>query len=117
MDKRKLMLLRYLLHNCDNGYKVLDTPKVLSACKRYRGDYTKLQEDIEFLRSYKYIDVKYIDDKNICLSMLDNTKIFQENLKSERSAHRGYLVSLLINMIFSGVMAFVGAFLAIIITR
>ena len=117
MDKRKLLLLKYLLHNCDSGYKVLDTAKILSTCKKYKNEYAKLAEDIEFLKSYKYIDVKYIDNKNICLSMLDNTRVFQENLKSERSTRRGYLMSLIINMIFSGVMAFVGEFLAIIITR
>ncbi|MGN0960928.1 MAG: hypothetical protein ACI4PF_01865 [Christensenellales bacterium] len=117
MDKRKLLLLKYLLQKCDNGYKVLDTSKVLMANKKYKGNYSSLEQDINFLKSYKYVDVKYIDESNICLCVLDNTLIFQENLKSEKSTHKGYISLLLINILVSGVMAFLGAFLAIILVR
>ena len=74
-------------------------------------------EDVDYLKTYKYIDVKYMDEKNICLCILDNTRIFQENLKSEKSAHKGYMTAMLINIVVSGFMAFLGAFLAIILTR
>ena len=117
MDKRKLHLLKYLLNTCDNGYKVVEVQKIFASNKKYKNNFAILQEDVNFLKSYKFIDVKYLDETNICLSILDNTRIFQENLKSERGTRKGYIISLLVNMLFSGVMAFIGAFLAIILTR
>lgn len=117
MNKRKLLLLKYFLNNCDNGYKVLEISKILLGNKRYKGDISSLSEDIEYLKTYKYIDVKYMDNKNICLSILDNTRIFQENIKIEKVSHRSQLSGIFINMICSGIMAFLGAFLAIILLR
>lgn len=117
MEKRKLTLLRYLLNNCDSGYKVIDVEKIVSAIKKYKRNFALLNEDIQYLSQHKYIDVKYIDELNICLSILDNTHVFQDNIKSDRSINRRYIISLLISMLFSGVMAFVGAFLAILLTR
>lgn len=117
MDKRKLLLLKYLLNNCDSGYKVLDISNIFDANKKYKDNFKNLQNDITFLSQYKYIDVKYIDESSICLSVLDNTRIFQENLKVEGKTKRSYIISLVINMIFSGVMAFCGAFLAILLFK
>ncbi|MBQ7351688.1 MAG: hypothetical protein IJW59_02330 [Clostridia bacterium] len=117
MDKRKLNLLRYLLNKCDNGYKVLEVSKILVSLRKYKNCFEFLHDDLMFLNQYKYIDVKYVDEESVCLSILDNSRIFQENLKSEKGTRRGYITSLIINMLFSGIMAFIGAFLAIIITR
>ena len=117
MDKRKVCLLKYLLENCENGYKVLEISSLFRSLRRYKNDFDFLQEDINFLKQYRYIDVKYIDEDNICLSVLDNTRIYQENLKATRGSRAGYIMSLMMNMLFSGVMAFIGAFLAIILIR
>jgi hypothetical protein len=117
MEKRKILLLRYLLNNCDSGYKVLDVSKIFFSIKVYRDNFEELSSDIEFMSQRKYIDVKYLDEKSICVSMLDNSHILQENIKSDKAVNRKYMISVLINMVLSGVMAFVGAFLAIIITR
>lgn len=117
MDKRKLLLLKYLLNNCDNGYKVLEVSKIFDKLRKYKSDFQLLQEDINVLKQYKYVDVKYIDEINLCLAVLDNTRIFQENLRIQRGTSRGYWLSLTMNMIVSGVMAFLGAFLAIILIR
>jgi len=117
MGKRKLLLMRYLFNNCDNGYKVLDVSKIFFAIKKYKGDFHALSSDINFLAHHKYIDVKYLDEINVCISVLDNSHILQENIRSERSVNRKYLISLLFNMLFSGIMAFIGAFLAIILIR
>lgn len=117
MNKRKLLLLRCFLNNCDGGYKVIDVSKLFLANKKYKGDFATLEEDVNFLKTYKYIDVKYIDDKNICLCVLDNSKIFQENLKLSRSQNFKGMTMAIITMILSGIMAFLGAFLAIILFR
>jgi len=117
MDKRKLLLLKYLLNHCDEGYKVLDTQKVIQAIKKYKGNYQNFEEDIEFLKSRKYIDLKYIDENNLCLAVMDNSRILQENIKMESSSKKIYLRLSLITMLISGISAFCGAFLAILLFK
>jgi hypothetical protein len=117
MEKRRLLLLRYLIEHCGDGYKVLDVKKIFSKIKKYRNSFDFLSKDIHFLSQHKYIDLKHIDKTNICLSILDNCHVYQDNLKSDKLANRKYLLSVVINMIISGVMAFAGAFLAILIFR
>lgn len=117
MDRRKLSLLKFFLNNCNEGYKVIDIAKIFEKNKKYNSNYKLLEEDIEFLKKYKYIDVKYFDEISICVVVQDNSHIFAENLKSERSVNRKAILTIIVSMLFSGFMAFVGAFLAIIITR
>ncbi len=117
MDRRKLSLLKFFLSNCNDGYKVIDINKIFEKYKKYNFDYKLLEEDIEFLKKYKYIDVKYFDKISICVAIQDNSHIFEENLKSERAVNRKAILTILVSMLFSGIMAFIGAFLAIIITR
>lgn len=117
MDKRKLILLKYLLDNCNHGYKVLDTKKLLSTIKKYRNNYQLLENDIEYLKQMQYIDLKYIDDINLCLCIKDNSRILQENLKVEKGSKNQSILNLILTVFVSGIMSFVGAFLAIIITR
>lgn len=117
MDKRKLLLLKYLLDNCSDGYKVLDTQKVIQLLKKYKGSFQLFEKDIEYLKQMNYIDLKYIDDINFCLTIKDNSRILQENLKVERGSRRQFLFMMLATMLSSGIMAFLGAFFAILIIR
>lgn len=117
MDKRKLLLLKFLLNTCKDGYKVLETNKVLQAVKKYKGDYNLLVEDIGYLKSRKYLDLKYIDENNLCLSVLDNSRILQENIKMDSATKREYLNVTILTMILSGIMSFLGAFLAILLFK
>lgn len=117
MDKRKLLLLKYLLNNCSDGYKVIDTKKILSEIKKYKDNYQLLEEDIYYLKSRKYLDLKYIDENNLCLSVLDNSRILQENLKMDSATKKEYLNVTILTMLLSGIMAFLGAFLAIILFK
>lgn len=117
MDKKKLLLLKLFLNRCDGGYKVIELSHILTSIKKYKGNVAQLTRDINYLSQYKYIDVKYLDDINVCLSILDNSHVFQENMRSDRAINKKYLTSLILTSIFSGIMAFVGAFLAIMILR
>ena len=117
MDKRKLALLKFFLNKCDGGYKVIELSKIYAVIKKYKSNYVLLSGDIEYLRQNKFIDVKYIDENNICLNVLDNSHILHSNLKSEYSVNRKHLFYMFLTMILSGVMAFAGAYLAIILTR
>ncbi len=117
MNRRKMLLLRFLLNNCSEGYKVIETKVIFEKNPKYKGNFTLLEEDFEFLKKYKFVDVKYLDEVNVCVAIMDNSYIFQDNLKSDRSLNRRNLITIIISMLFSGFMAFIGAFLAIIITR
>ena len=117
MDRRKIKLLKYFLNNCEDGYKVIEVSKLFQAIKRYMSNFKMLEEDMDFLKKYKYIDVKYIDEVNICVCVLDNSYIFQENIKSNKGTNKKYILTTLISMIFSGVMAFLGAFIAVLLLR
>ena len=117
MDKRKLVLLKYLLENCGDGYKVLDTIEVMTAIGRHKDEYQQFETDIYALKSLGYIDLKYIDQENLCLSISDNSHVFQENMKIQRISRNNNRTFIIINMILSGLMAFIGAFLASLICR
>ena len=117
MDKRKLSILKFFLNNCGDGYKVIDITNILEKNKKYKLNFKLLEEDIDFLKKYKFIDVKYFDEMSICLSIMDNSNIFQANLRSSRAVNRKNLLTMIVSMFFSGFMAFLGAVLAIIITR
>lgn len=115
MDKRKLLLLKFLLNNCNEGYKVIETSKFYSAIKKYKGNFAWLESDIDYLKRYKYIDLKYIDDNNVCLSIMDNSRILQENIKVERNLAKQMKLYMVITMIVSGLLSFVGAFVAVLL--
>lgn len=117
MEKRKLRLLRYFLNKCCDGYRVLEISKLFTSIKKYKSNFELLSSDIDFLKHHQYIDVKYLDESNICLKILDNSHVLQDNLKSNKSFNRRYTLFMLLTMIASGVMAFIGAFLAIILIR
>jgi len=115
MEKRKLLLLKFLLNNCSDGYKVLDTNKVLSQLNKYKGNYELFEKDIEYLKRMNYIDLKYIDKLSLCLCIKDNSRILQENLKVESGTKKQFIIMIIISMIISGIMSFVGAYLALLI--
>ena len=115
MDKRKLLLLKFLLNNCGEGYKVLDTTKIMDVFKKYKNNYSSLERDVDYLKQMNYIDLKYIDEQSLCLAIKDNSRILQENLKVNRSSKKEYLLLMILTMLLSGMMAFMGGFLAKII--
>lgn len=117
MDKKKVSLLKYLTKNCSDTYKVLETKKVLNSMKKYKGDFNSLKADIEYFAKRRYIDLKYLDEENMCLTIQDNLHILEENLKVEENLRKKFVSMLIIFSCFSCVMAFVGAFLALIIFR
>lgn len=112
MEKRKLLLLKYLLNNCSDGYKILDTQKIMTKIKKYKNNYELFESDVYFLKQRKYIDLKYVDENNVCLAIMDNSHILQENLKMENGTKKEMRFMLILSMLLCGVMAFVGSFLA-----
>lgn len=117
MDKKKISLLKYLTKNCTDSYKVLETKKLLSSLKKYKGDMQMLRRDVDYFAKRRYIDLKYFDEDNICISLQDNISILEENLKVEERLNKKFVSMLTIFTCFSCITAFLGAFLALIIFR
>ena len=117
MDRKKLLILRFFLNNCEEGYKIFETNKLFGIVKKYKGDYELLEKDIQYLSRMNYIDLKYMDKDNVCLCIKDNSRILQENLKVEKSSKNQLVFYMFLTVILSGVMSFVGAMLANLIIR
>lgn len=117
MDRKKLLLLKFFLNNCEEGYKIFETNKLFGIVKKYKGNFELLEKDIQYLSRMNYIDLKYIDKDNVCLCIKDNSRILQENLKVEKSSKNQLVFYMFLTVILSGVMSFVGAMLANLIIR
>ena len=115
MEKRKLLLLKYLMNHSKEGYFILDIAKIFCKLKKYKTNFELFKSDIEYLKSLNYIDVKYLDNDSICLSIMDNSRIYEANIKNESAMHKKFTIHLVITTIVSGIMAFIGSFLASII--
>lgn len=115
MEKRKLLLLKYLMNHSKEGYFILDIAKIFSRLKKYKNNFELFKSDIDYLKSLNYIDVKYLDNDSICMSIMDNSRIYEVNIKNETSMHKKFTFHLIVSAIISGIMAFIGSFLANII--
>ena len=90
---------------------------ILKSIKSYKNNFELLKKDMNYLNQYKYIDLKYIDQDNVCLIIKDDSRIIQENLKVGSFTNIQMFYFLLLFSILSGVFAFIGAGLAILILR
>lgn len=117
MDRKKIILLKFLNKNCGEGYKVLDTQKVLKTIKQYKGNFKLLKSDIEYFSKRRYIDLKYLDENNMCLTIQENLHILEENLRVEERLKNKFVSMLIIFSIVSSITSFVGAFLALMLIR
>lgn len=115
MEKRKLLLLNYFMNNSSEGYFILDVAKIFSKIKKYKGSFDLFKNDVEYLKGLNYIDVKYLDNDSICMSIMDNSRIYQANIKNESSMQKKISFYMFLSAILSGVMAFAGALIANII--
>lgn len=115
MNKRRILLLKYLLSNSSDGFKIYDTQEVMASLKKYKNNFDLFQEDVKYLSKMKYIDVKYIDDMNLCLSMLGNSLILQENIRGASKTCKREVFMMLITALLCGTMSFIACVIAIIL--
>lgn len=117
MNKRRLTLLKFLLSNGNNDYKVVEIRQILSKIKKYKNNFKLFEEDIYFLNQIKKIDLKYLDVENVCYCILDSSVLMNENIKYEKKLEKKLFVMILISSILCGVMSFIGAFFANLLVR
>ena len=118
LDKFALKLLNILIESAKSGdYIVLSFDDIKSKFKKNEINNTLLNNTLSFLCQNEYIKIKFKDEDQICYCcltksrLIDETKLISKNNKKETSK------LLVLNIIFSCLSAFIGAFLAILIVH
>ena len=113
MDKQIIRLINKILKLCDSdGYKVLEYTQ-LSDNSRLNN----LKNDLDYLKEHEYIDVKYSDESVICLCVLNKARQIEEQSDIKRFSVSQVTKMIFISGLFSGIMAFIGAFIAMFIIK
>lgn len=119
LDRKSFKVLKVLNSICEEGtYKVIDYDSLIEKITGDKGS-NKLAIDqiLEHLKIGQYIDIKYAENSTYCLSVLPKGRmIIEESINSSKTQKRSNLM-LALTVVFSGVMAFVGAFLAILLFK
>lgn len=119
LDKKTLITLKVLNLICeDDVYKVVDYDGLMSHFpKKVKCDKSKLEDVLNYLKAGQYIDIKYSQDDTYCLCVMPKGKMFLEDTDSDIKTMSRFTKLLFACSITSGIMAFLGAFLAIMILK
>lgn len=97
IDKKSLALLKTIINQTDSGYKVFSIEELcLNTPKQFNMDANEFNGCIEILVENEYVSVKYQDDNEICLLVLNKGRALFENLSEEKKEriknnHKYYL--------------------------
>ena len=120
LDKLNTKIVKVLNGMCDNSstYKILSLNDIIQKVgKNFNIDVESLTKNLEFLSSRDYIDVKYIDEKDVCLALLSKARIHDEELEGIRKEKNKYYKLATFSAVMSALAAFLGAFLAIVLFK
>lgn len=119
MDKLTEKLLKIINDIVKDGnYKVIENSEILSKMpKKHNLSIDDLKNMIKYLTERDYIDVKFIDDKNLCVASLPKGRLHFENILNQTKTTSAYRKLFLASMLVSGIMAFLGAFLAVFLFK
>ncbi len=122
LDKRCVLLLEYIDKECaEGGYKVFEVKELLAALPaEFGADAEELERCVLTLSAKEYINVKYIDEEEICLTPLSRGRLlFEKRLDDEieqaRAEKRYFAFSFtgaFFGAGFAAAVAFLIAFLA-----
>lgn len=117
LDKKTSEFLRVVRKLCGDGsYKVVDVKTLLeNSPKRLRLKEDSINDMLKYLEDQEYIDIKYSEKEVYCLAILTKSRVLFENVKNEEKTRAGLKKFLIWSLILSGVMSFLGAFLAILL--
>ena len=115
LDKQNYKIIKKLQKLCDDSsYKVFDIEEL---CSLFNLKKEALDNDFKYLKTNEYIDIKYTDESVICLCLLPKSRQLEEQEKAKNYSHLNIMKILLISGIFNGIMAFLGAFIAMFIIK
>ena len=118
LDKKSDAVLKLLVENVGANYKVINKGQLLAQLpSKLHLDAHGLQGIITFLKEDEYIDVKYQDKDEICLSTTVKAASYNENEKNviQRTSISSMQISILALCAF--LASFAGALLAVLIGK
>lgn len=115
LDKKTSATLKILNAICEEGtYKVIDYNSLIEKFPaRYKTTKEALEQNLDYLKTGQYIDIKYAENDTYCLSVLPKGRMILEDNSREAKSILWANKILVLSMITSGIMAFLGAFLAV----
>ena len=115
LDKQNLKIIKELLNlSPDGGYKVFEI-KDLSKSLGIKVE--TIKNDLKYLKDNQYIDIKYTDENDGCLCVLPKSRQINERSDLKKSSYINITKMIFLSGIFSGIMAFLGAFVAMLIIK
>ena len=93
-----------------DSYSILDISDILAELTQ-KIEADVLAKYIDYLANNEYIDVKYIDQKQICMALLPKAKNIDEEKKITKNAMKKNAGFVTFVAIISAICGFVGAFL------
>ena len=76
-----------------------------------------LKKNLEFLQERNFVDLKYFDENEICLSILPKGRVHNEEVEEEKKEKIDYYKLAIISSLGSAIFAFLGGFLAFILLK
>ncbi len=120
LDKLSQKIITVLNEISDNSstYKIFSLSDIITKLgKKYKVDAVNMIKNLEYLAERDYIDIKYIDEKDVCLALLSKARIHDEEVKQVKKEKLAYMKLAVISSICSAVSAFLGGFLAFLIMK
>ena len=115
LDKQSLKIIKKLNKLCEGGnYKVFEYQQLT---KDFGLKTNTIKNDLDYLKENEYIDVKYSDESVVCLCLLSKGRQVEEESNTHKYSLSSVMKMLLISGVFSGLMAFLGAFIAVLIIK
>lgn len=111
LDKLGVRLLKTIKNMCNaESYNILECAELINAVSD-KMDVDMLKKYIEHFVSLGYIDVKYSDEKQICLCILPKAKVVDEEIALKQKTNKGFIKLAFIVALIGIISGFVGAFL------
>ena len=115
LDKQNYKIIKSLQKMCPDGsYKVFD---IIDLTKSINVKKEAFYNDLKYLKDNEFIDIKYTDETDVCLCILPKARQLEEDEKSKKYSHFNIMKVMLLSGILSGIMAFLGAFVAMLIIK
>lgn len=118
LDKKTEAVLRLLIRTVGENYKVINKNQLVAQLPaKLHIDARGLQNILTFLKENEFVDIKYQDKDEICLSTTVKASSYNENEKNV--IERASISTLQVTMLLVGVFlaAFAGALLATFIGK
>ena len=118
LDKKTDAVLQLLIKKCGNTYKVLEKKQILSELPaKLNIDAQGLLAIVAFLKENEYVDVKYQDKDEICITTTVKAESYMEGEKD--MTQKAKITNGQVGILWLGVFlaAFVGSLLAALIAK